>query len=256
MSRLPKQALFLHVQKTAGTSIMEMARELYGIAGVVSHADFMDLGRDGCNQYPFVSGHFGYDFAEPLLKDRYAFTFLRDPMERLISLYWFSRSAPEDNILYNSAKQYSFDEFLQLGRRITGEEPHPLRPQLWNNQTYQLAHGYGSDVEIDDCDPKALLARAMLNLRKFDFIGFTESFESDSRKIFRNLARFRRLTKYQSNITVDRPRASELPNTTIALLREMTNLDRELYRHARATQWSRRIGAFWRGKRATTLAHP
>lgn len=225
---------------------MMMARERYGTDGVISHADFMQLGREGCDRYPFVSGHFGYDFAEPLLEERYAFTFLRDPIERLISLYWFSRAAADDNILYNASKGLSFEEFLQLGRRREGETSHPLRPQIWNNQTYQLAHGYGSDVGIDDREPKALLIRAKLNLSRFNFVGFTETLNSDALQIFRAVGGSPEVTTNETNVTGERPRINDLPRSTIALLREMTQLDRKLYRHAKACRRLRHVKAFWR----------
>ena len=233
---------------------MEMARERYGNAGVVSHADFMHLGREGCDRYPFVSGHFGYDFAEPLLEGRYAFTFLRDPFERLISLYWFSRSATDDNILYSAAKELSFDEFLHLGRHCEGDISHPLRPQIWNNQTYQLAHGYGSDVGIDDCEPKALLVRAKRNLSRFNYVGFTETLDSDAVRIFRAVGGPSRVTRKKTNVTDGRPRVDDLPQSTIALLHEMTQLDQELYRYAKSAGGSLASQLFGKGKRVLSAA--
>lgn len=233
---------------------MEMARERYGDAGVASHADFMHLGREGCDRYPFLSGHFGYDFAEPLLEGRYAFTFLRDPFERLVSLYWFSRSATDDNILYSAAKQLSFDEFLLLGRRGLGDVSHPLRPQIWNNQTYQLAHGYGSGVGIDDCDPKALLARAKRNLSMFDYVGFTETLNSDAFRIFRAVGGTPEVTRKATNVTGGRPRVDDLPQSTIALLCEMTELDQELYRYAQVASGSVAWRLLGKGKRAVRAA--
>ena len=82
-----RRALFLHTQKTAGTSIQAMARATYGEDAVCSHADYIALGQAGCAALPFVSGHFGYCFAQPLMQGRYCFTFLRDPIDRLVSLY-------------------------------------------------------------------------------------------------------------------------------------------------------------------------
>ncbi len=227
---------------------MMMARERYGTGGVISHADFMHLGREGCDSYPFISGHFGYDFAEQLLEGRYAFTILRDPIERLISLYWFSRAATDDNILYSTAKELSFEEFLLLGRDRRGATSHPLRPQIWNNQTYQLAHGYGSDVDVDAHEPKILLARAKRNLGNLNFVGFTETLNSDALRIFRALGGSPKITRTETNVTGERPRAGDLPRSTLALLREMTELDQELYHYAKADRWPRRMTAFWQSK--------
>lgn len=231
---------------------MMMARERYGLDGVMSHGDFISLGREGCSRYPFVSGHFGYGFAEPLLKGRYAFTFLRDPVERLISLYWFSRAQTGDNILYNAAKRFSFDEFLKLGRCLEGEASHPLRPQIWNNQTYQLAHGYGSNVGIDDCEPKTLLSTAKRNLRSFDYIGFTETLSSDAAKIFQSIGGSSTVTTNKTNVTERRPALEHLSSCSVALLKEMTELDRELYANAQAYQQSR-PWRWWMPIRSTNI---
>lgn len=71
-------ALFLHIQKTAGTSLVNMARRYYG-DNVISHADYCTVAPDEIKKFGFISGHFGYAFARPLMQGRYSFTFLRDP---------------------------------------------------------------------------------------------------------------------------------------------------------------------------------
>ena len=92
----PKPALFLHIQKTAGSSIVDLARQAYGSDEVVSHGDFflqpapssldalVDAKGDGSREFAdhaFISGHFGFGFAQPMMQGRYSFTFLRDPIE-------------------------------------------------------------------------------------------------------------------------------------------------------------------------------
>jgi hypothetical protein len=74
-----KPVVFLHLQKTAGTSIINVARQFYGNKNVISHGDFF-LDQNGSpitgdkfaqpefmerrfGNIPFISGHFGYDFA-------------------------------------------------------------------------------------------------------------------------------------------------------------------------------------------------
>ncbi len=89
-----RKALFLHTPKTAGTSIQEMAREVYGDQNVASHDDYLKLQIAGCKNLPFVSGHFGFEFARPLLADRYCFTFLREPIARVFLCTTFARRKP------------------------------------------------------------------------------------------------------------------------------------------------------------------
>jgi hypothetical protein len=86
---IKKPAIFLHIQKTAGTSIVDLARRHYGNENMTSHGDHLE----GFKQFPlkdkffeterilskyeatpFISGHFGYDFSKPFMNVRYSFT--------------------------------------------------------------------------------------------------------------------------------------------------------------------------------------
>ena len=40
-SQAPRPALFLHIQKTAGSSIVDLARLAYGSDKVISHGDYL-----------------------------------------------------------------------------------------------------------------------------------------------------------------------------------------------------------------------
>jgi len=44
---------------------------------------------ESLSDVPVISGHFGYGYANKLMKDRISFTFLRDPVERVLSLFYF-----------------------------------------------------------------------------------------------------------------------------------------------------------------------
>ena len=83
-------ALFLHIQKTAGTSIIDLARPHYGLS-MTSHGDCWGYPPQYFDNTPFVSGHIGYDYARHIMESRYSFTILRDPIERVLSMYYFCR---------------------------------------------------------------------------------------------------------------------------------------------------------------------
>jgi len=148
-------ALFLHIQKTAGTSIIQMAAKYYGNDNVVTHGDYLTLTAtpDSHILYPsinlnlekfqniqFISGHFGFDFAQQFRSDRFMFTFLRNPVERILSYYYFCRNRdPGEYNIYKLAQTLTLEKFLQLGF----SEPI-IKACIWNNQAWQLAHGYGN----------------------------------------------------------------------------------------------------------------
>ena len=85
-------ALFLHIQKTAGTSIVSAAREHCGDANMITHGDYMSRTSEELADVPFISGHFGYDFARQLMGERYSFTFLRKPVDRVLFLLFMPRA--------------------------------------------------------------------------------------------------------------------------------------------------------------------
>ena len=162
------------------------------------------------------------------MADRYCFTFLRDPIDRLISLYAFCAARPEDTFpLYAAARRMSLEEFLRLG------DKSPYREALWNNQVWQLASGYGGGKKIDDLPPRTLLRMAKQNLKAFDHVGFVDTFDRDIVSILGGLGvdEPRKLAKH--NASENKPVRAALPASTMKLLIGLTKLDRRLYRHAR-----------------------
>jgi Sulfotransferase family len=246
-----KKALFLHTQKTAGSTIIYMAYDCYGLANVASHGDYIGLGRDGCQKYPFISGHFGFQFAEPLMQDRYSFTFLRDPAERLLSLYWFSRAQPEKDLIYDAARENSFEYFLRLGERSDGGSPG-LQQWLWNNQAWQLACGFGADpasgpTSIEDFSTDEILSAAIENLQNFNHVGFAETINDDAITIFRALGDTSHNEVLRRNVSKGKPNLEDLPQSTKVLLKKMTEIDQELYSYARYKfGWRNALKLGWR----------
>ena len=250
----PKPALFLHIQKTAGSSIVDLARLAYGSENVISHGDYLSLtpnvafeavdnisgvgarlpvAKSGISKYqnvPFVSGHFGFDYAKPLIANRYSFTFLRDPIERVLSCYYFFRTRdPKEYEVYALAQQLTLDEFLMLGI----ERP-VVKSFIWNNQAQQIADGYASSNKrnILSFPPEEILELAIKHLDYFSYIGFAETFETDRDHILKALGIVPPKEKVVSNANPERPKANSLPDSTLKLLNELTHLDRALYQEA------------------------
>lgn len=242
-----RPAIFLHIQKTAGTSIVDIARRAYGNDQVISHGDYLlppqnleeIVNAEGRNPHHFgdrlfISGHFGFNFAQQLMQDRYFFTFLRDPIERILSYYYFCRTRdPLEYEIYALTQNLSLDEFLTLGL----ERP-AVKACIWNNQTWQIANGYGNTNRrnILSYTPNEILDLAISHLSEFSYIGFAETFETDRDNIFLDLGITPPSSRVASNSNPGRPMANDLPQSTLTLLAELTHLDRTLYKEA----WSRR----------------
>jgi len=235
--RGPVPVLFLHIQKSAGTAIVESLRPYYG-ASMITHGDFIGHEPGEFRDVLFVSGHFGYDYARALMPSRFCFTFLRDPVERVLSFYHFCRAQVSAEFsTYVRARQLDLAEFVGA----VGEDAL-IAKNLCNNQAWQLAHGYflrrgyavPDELEVGDLAPAEVLALATAHLSEFSHVGLAETFAADRDVIMAAL----RLpaaptTTVAVNATPGRPRREDLPRRTLELIREITALDQSLYDFAR-----------------------
>lgn len=229
-------AVFLHTQKTAGTSLITLARRFYK-EDMISHGDYTRLSRQELSKIAFVSGHFGYEYARPLIASRYSFTFLRDPVERVLSFYYFCRSAdPAEFPIYRLAHSLNLEDFLRAGLNST-----IVRTYIWNQQAWALACGPGSPGPrgLDDYSEQEILDEAIEHLDEFSHVGFTETFQEDCSIIFNALKLPAVKEKWAVNSTLNRPGHREISATSLKLAEELTRLDRQLYdvAWARRRQW-------------------
>ncbi|MEW6077217.1 MAG: sulfotransferase family 2 domain-containing protein [Thermodesulfobacteriota bacterium] len=232
---IPVPALFLHIQKTAGTAVVRTVSGYY--EKVVSHLDYHGCRPDDLDRTDFVSGHFGYGFARELMPSRYCFTFLRDPVERVLSFYYHCRrSDPGQYPVYRLAREKSLDEFLDLAL----EQPQVMS-YVWNHQTWQLACGWGNrdGRYIVDYDPEQMITDARDHLAEFDYIGFTETLDRDMAVILERLKITLSAGIPRINAGGARPRPEDLPSSTRSRLRRITEMDQMLVDHARSLRRSR-----------------
>jgi hypothetical protein len=97
--KVPKKTVvFLHIPKTAGQTIhSELERKIgtQNISPVRVHTQV----NNGADQYPrgykAYSGHLDWDCLSVVPKDKFVFTVLRDPLERLASFYLYLREKSE-----------------------------------------------------------------------------------------------------------------------------------------------------------------
>ena len=219
-----KPAVFLHIPKTAGTSIVHLARWHYGRANWCSHGSFINKSPNEFIKTLFVSGHFGYEFASQFMQNRYSFTFLRDPVERILSSYYFCLTRdPNEFPEYKLAQENSLDRYLEL----TLESK---RLGVWNCQTRLLAHSWKSVPDFTECE---LVDMATRHLHEFSHVGFTETCDRDMKYIASALGMVGVKRLNRSNATKNRAKFGELPSYTKKLLERVSELDKHVYEYAR-----------------------
>lgn len=224
-----RPAIFMHTQKTAGTTMTEAVRRHYR-NDMVSHGDYLKRDTASLKKTTFISGHFGFEYSRQFMDGRYSFTFLRDPVERILSLYYFSRTRnPAEYPIYRAAHEMDLAGYLRAGF-----DREDIKTYLWNQQAWQLACGWNDPQQrqISNFTDEQILERAKAHLTEFHYIGFAESFAADSKAILANLNVPARESLVPANVTPRRPRRNDLPAATIRLAEELTCLDAALYEHA------------------------
>ncbi len=173
--------LFLHIPKTAGMSLTNLFRritddnerwELYDPAHVIA---LRDLPHSAKAQLRIVYGHFQFGLHEVLPQPTEYFTFLRDPIDRIVSDYFHVERHPSSAI-HHVAGQRSLLDFAKY--RV-------FEQGLTNRMTRQISGYYGLEEEWPDADtvqyqplPEEALEIANQNLeRHFGVVGLTSCFD-------------------------------------------------------------------------------
>jgi hypothetical protein len=168
-------------------------------------------------------GHEGFGFHQLFSPPTTYITLLRDPIERVISHYYYARSHP-GNRLYKTivSNEMSLAQFVASGLSV--EVDNGQTKYLAGLETPYLHEGeYGAD----------LLAQAKQNLREhFSVVGLTEEFDASLLLLKRTLGW--KIPLYaRVNVTQKRPFAEQISPATLVHIKKQNYLDLELYQFAR-----------------------
>jgi hypothetical protein len=149
-------------------------------------------------------------------------TMLRDPIDRVISFYYFIQQTRQHYL-------YTYSEFEGMDLKELVESG--LTKMVDNGQT-RLISGLWLEAGFGECD-RAMLEQAKRNLRThFSVVGLTEKFDASLVLLKRTFGWGN--TLYQKhNVTHERPQRKKLPAETIEALRKTNLLDLELYDYAK-----------------------
>jgi hypothetical protein len=233
--------IFLHIQKCAGNSLIDLLQAFVPprqvLKGHLLHPDSPAIPRP-VDSYRLIIGHNTYYDMSRMPVDPVYMTMLRDPIDRIVSLYYFWRSHRDDYIQQHDlkgprlAKQLSLEEFIEC------EEPEALL-SIRNAQCGQFHNGLRGSPGLSD---EELFETSRERLDACAFVGITSEFERSVDLLcyvfgWKRPASLRSVNESFANEQED-PRYEPterppLPDHVRQRLIDLNQADLKLYAHAR-----------------------
>lgn len=214
-----KALIFLHVPKTAGTTLNRIIEWQYNPAAIftvdphrfrATVARFKTFSEARRRGYQVVRGHLFYGVHEYLPQEATYITMLREPVSRLLSSYYFILRRPLHPLHAKLKRQ-----------GLPVQELIRLTPQRQNLQCRSIA-GVG---DVGACDESTLEIAKQNLQRSFSVVGLSERFEDS---LLLMMAEFGWKVPFYANRKVAKARAK--PDERVSeFIREHNRFDLALY---------------------------
>ena len=173
-----KPIFYMHITKTGGKSIEELLRRNYDKVFELEHdTDYKSLPQ-GYDVYMGQTASYTRDLIEG---DVFSFTFVRDPIERLVSFYNYYHVGNFDVVQWvhsdGTVERYNIDSSLPL---IEFFEQEPIKKVCFNRMT----RDFGADEPLFDLTNSNFYHDYYISkIDSYDFIGIFEKFDESLSKL-------------------------------------------------------------------------
>jgi hypothetical protein len=223
----PERVLFEHLPKCGGTTVTKYLtsqvprRLVYEIDGrdpTRSIERFHRLAEEERRRYRLVTGHLTDDLIELVPPETITMTILRDPVDRIVSHYFFVREDP---------LHYLHETVVKGGITLEEYGRGELSSELSNWYTTYFSRL--SPRETKD-DPERAVGVALRRIRaRYDIIGFLDRL-AETMEVLRERAHLRQhFPGFRLNRTAGRPESSSIPQGTLEIIAAANALDMRLY---------------------------
>jgi hypothetical protein len=222
-----RPVVFVHLPRTGGTTLtLIVTRQFPAALSFAFDGADMDGSLARYRALPehrrralrLITGHVPFGIHEIVGLGDYV-TMLRDPVERVISMYEYILRRPA-HFLHDRVVAMDLAEYVETG----------VHPDARNGQCRLLS---GEPHEAATCVGEVdLLERAWRNLESFVAVGLTERFD-ESLLLYRDRLGWERLSYGCENVLAGRPSAATFPAEVLEVVRQHNTLDLELYARVR-----------------------
>lgn len=216
--------IFQHLPHTGGTTLKQILRRHYGTAGLMEYNGdlttaiqaFEGISAEKRERVQCIFGHIPFGIHHFLPRPADYITFMRDPVERVISAYYYSLRASG-----HSSHQVLNQDCMDLETYVATEK-------LWNLQTRMIS---GADGHFSDLSSLGMLELAKKNLAdSYCFVGVTERYDH-SLCCLKNQLGWKRIHYIKRNVSKRSPMDHKM-SRLLEEIQERNQLDMSLYEFA------------------------
>jgi len=227
MKKIP---IFLHIPKTGGTTVRDIinrqykSSQIFTIATLKESEEFQEENIiSALKEIKIIRGHLKYGFHTNINIEPAYFTILRNPVERVLSTYYYvlsNKNNPQN--LSTSSKRMSIYQFIESG----------INPFLMNGQT-QLLAGLTTDVYDPTFHSEELYQIAKTNLENnFIFVGLTEMFD-ETMVLIKKILNWKTPFYSSANRTKKKPDYKKITSDERTYIENHNQLDIKLFNFAK-----------------------
>lgn len=216
--------LFVHLPKTAGTTIRTILSRSYGDDDSVVYAvypdpafhseeEFLNLSDEKVNGLKFVIGHFPYGIHKNLGRDFFYSTFVRNPVDRVISEMFHLKT------LQKAWSETSISDIYDV-KKLT----------LFDNKQFRWLSGIFRSIPFGEIT-QDVFEDAMAKIdESFDFVGITEMFD-ESMVAFSDIVDIPNPYYAVENKSVNRPGAEQMTEQEMETIMKYNSYDMIIFDH-------------------------
>lgn len=240
------QLYFLHIQKTAGTTLYFTIDEKFAPEAICPARfwrQLLQIAKQSPAQfenYRFFRGHFGYSIQQFVRQKLVHITVLRDPIERTVSHYEHIRREPKDRLhKLVAAQNMSFEDFIthpETGAAIANLQTRSIAfdwglTEIRASKKFPSRGILGTPPDLPDDE---LLAIAKQRLDDFAFVGLAERFQDSLLLLSYIFGWYPIVQSREMNKAPKKLRSSDLSQAALDAVMERNQLDEDLYQHGQA----------------------
>ena len=229
-SHSAKPVIFLHIPKTAGTTLHDIIERHYVPGeictfGADAHAaveDFKNLSSEERAKIHLLRGHMAFGLHRYLPGTNDYFTILRDPIDRVVSYYNFILRTPD----------HYLNQIVQSDNMSISDLLQSEMPLMMNDAQVRLLSGVWGGVAFGKVST-AMLGTAEQNLNEFFVVvGITEEFDKTLCLLGDKLNWGSDILYERQNVSQHGMTQRQLPAETVNLIRQANQMDFALYEYA------------------------